>query len=38
MLVLGHDDIKSMARYTHFSAEEAAARHAPPGPVPSGSS
>jgi integrase len=29
MLVLGHNDIKSMARYTHFSAEEAAARHAP---------
>jgi integrase len=38
MLVLGHDDIKSMARYTHFSAEEAAARHAPRAPDPSGSS
>ncbi len=35
MLVLGHDDIKSMARYTHFSAEEAAARHAPPARDPS---
>lgn len=38
MLVLGHDDIKSMARYTHFSAEEAAARHAPREPAQSDSS
>ena len=35
MLVPGHDLIKSMSRYTHFTAEEAAARHAPREHAPS---
>ena len=28
MVVLGHDDVKSIARYTHFTAAEIAQRHA----------